>query len=193
MKGFYMDEEKTNSLTEDELKSAKYILENQQKEMRAYDNKASAYIASNSGLFVVAIFTLCVFVMISDNKNCKYIPPYGYKWWILFITTLVYVMLFVISNSFALLVLFPRTKGIKDSSLNEYNDHITNFVSEKTMSDLDKSLNKTIDKFDQVIKEHIKANIKTLRKKHFYSIPIIYLSIAMGIFLIVSIVLIFVL
>ena len=170
------------------FENVKYVLENQQKEMRAYDQKAGAYITSNSGLFVIALFTLCIFGMFHGNE--KDIQPFSAQWVTLMILTTVYALLFVVANTLSLLVLFPRIKN--RYKFNEYDKTITNFISDTVFANLDTSLNNTIKNFETYAKEHIKANVGVLRAKHKYAMPILWLSLGMALILVVSLILLFV-
>lgn len=151
---------------------AKELLENQQQEIRAYDQKAGYYIASNSGLFVVALFTLCIFTMFHNNHDD--IAHFDYRWWILLSLTVLYVLGFLFSSLCCLCVLFARVNK-KDCGIQS----ITNPFS-VDINNLDGELSKTEENIDNVREYHIKANVKILRKKHFWANCIPPASIAMG-------------
>ena len=163
---------------------AKELLENQQKEIRAYDQKAGYYIASNSGLFVIALFTLCIFTMF-HGKN-EDITQFSCHWLWLFILTIVYVLTFLLSSACCLLVLFARIYK-SDSSIKT----VTNPHSFE-MDDFESTLKETEKNMEEIREYHIKSNAKILKQKHRWANFIPWLSIPMGITLLALMVLLFV-
>lgn len=176
------------------------LLSNQQKELRAYDAKATAYISSNAGLFVIALFTLCIFQMVSGEKS--WLDSAQAVWWVLLVLTVLYAILFCASNTLCLMVLFPRhhlsflsrqeRKTCENSQAFILDKSITNFNSEKLDEDFDQAITYTLDSLDFIKREHIKTNVKILRKKDYLCRWITPLSILMSIILCALIVLIFV-
>lgn len=165
------------------------LIKHQKDDLRAYDQKASAYIASNSGLFVIALFTLCIFNMFHVGNND--IPQYGVKWWILLTLTASYVVLFCLSNIHSLFVLFPRV-GKEDFIDTSYMDKsVTNFATTNA-SNMNEHLEAINNEYNEIKENHIKYNVFILRKKHFHSKRILPYSIAMSVVLLISIILLFV-
>lgn len=155
---------------------AKELLENQQKEIRAYDQKAGYYIASNSGLFVIALFTLCIFTMFHNDHTD--IAKYAAQWWILLILSLLYVICFLGSSICCLGVLFARVKKAGACSCRS----ITSPFS-VDVNDLDNELVNTQKNMEEIREYHIKMNVSILRKKHSFANAIPFFSICMGVLL----------
>lgn len=186
-KGVNMSKLKQNTVLD-------YLLENQQKEMRAYDQKAGFYITSNSGLFVIAIFTLCIFHLIhgSSGIDVNKMPVYqGSAWWALFIITILYIVLFLACSFCCFGVLFARVHKQNINSEYYINHSVTNSLS-VNISNFDSDLQSTLDNLEKIQEAHIKTNIVILKKKHIYANMIPILSIIMGILLLVLTILLFI-
>lgn len=187
----------TNS--ESNICEKKYILQNQQNELRAYDQKAGYYIASNAGLFVIALFTLCIFGRVNGEIDKKTYSINQPVWWLLLILTSAYIVLFCISNIKCLLVLFPRhaksfknENGIDKEYLDVLESSITNFSSEKLNINKQDLLNDNILKLDSILEAQIRINYSILKKKDKYCHGIILLSLFMSIILLITVVLLFI-
>lgn len=168
---------------------ANYVLENQQKEIRAYDQKAGYYIASNSGLFVIALFTLCVFTMFHGDYHD--FEKLSIQWWMLLVITSIYLLFFLASSVCCFGVLFARTAK-KDRKTSDIMKHsITNPLA-VDLNNFDNDLKETESNIAAIQEEHIKANISILKKKHFFANAIPYLSIAMGLVFLALTILLFI-
>lgn len=167
-----------------------FILENQQKELRAYDQKAGYYIASNSGLFVIALFTLCIFNLVHPNSNLKSFVAFpSFGWWALLIILILYIVLFLICNFCCFGVLFAR--GSKKTGSNIVNS-LTNPLS-VDLKNFNKEFSNTQNNFEEIMKKHIELNIIILRKKHRFANLIPIFSMLTGILLLALTILTFVL
>lgn len=187
----------TNS--ESNICEKKYILQNQQNEIRAYDQKAGYYIASNAGLFVIALFTLCIFGRVNGEIAKKTYQINHPIWWLLLILTSAYIVLFCVSNIKCLLVLFPRhAKSFENENIidKKYLDalekSITNYSSKTLNINIPDLLNNNIIKLDSILEAHIRINYSILKKKDKYCHGIVLLSLFMSIILLVTVVLLFI-
>ena len=173
---------------------ANYLLENQQKEMRAYDQKAGYYIASNSGLFVIALFTLCIFGMFhgeTDNNKLTDIVQFGPQWCALLVLSIVYVLLFLFCNFCCFGVLFARVEKGSFGKSNVFNHSVTNPLA-VDIKYFKSDLAQTEANIVEVMEEHIKLNISILKKKHKYANFIPFLSMVMGFIFLALTILLFV-
>lgn len=166
-----------------------HLLDNQQKEMRAYDQKAGYYITSNSGLFVIALFTLCIFTMFHQGHNdiCKF----SWQWWSLFVLTIIYVILFIASNACCFCVLFARVKRKNDNEDSLTCHSLTNPLA-IDVSNFENDFEATKQRLTEIQKKHIKSNIIILKRKHFFANLVPPLSILMGVLLLILTILLFV-
>lgn len=168
-----------------EKDEALFILENQQKELRAYDQKAGYFIASNTSVYAIALFTLCIFGLIhpsNPTQSISFCSPY---FWILLFLMIAYTILFTISMLRCIKVLYPRIQTEVEG--------ITNFETGSILSkDVEKELKDYINNFDTIAFSTIASNKQILRKKHKYSKGIFGLTIAMCSILALIIIFIFV-
>ena len=167
---------------------ANYLLENQQKELRAYDQKAGYYIASNSGLFVIALFTLCIFPFVYGGSG--YPKATQGQWIALFIVSLLYLITFLLCNLFCFAVLFARVQK-KDKSVSDLMLHSVTNPQACNLFDFNKELRHTEDNIRDIQEAHIKANISILRKKHKYANLLPILSMIMGVLFLALLILLF--
>ena len=165
------------------------LIKHQKDDLRAYDQKAAAYIASNAGLFVIALFTLCIFNMFHVGNSD--IPKFEWKWWVLLGTTSIYAILFCLSNIHSLLVLFPRVGKEKNIDTSFMANSVTNFAT-TDISNMKKHLNEINIHFNEIKENHIQYNVFILKKKHFHSKRILPYSVVMSVVLLALIVLLFV-
>lgn len=175
-----------------DLDKLKYILQNQQKEMRAYDQKAGYYISSNTAVFVIAIFTLCVFNLFHNGGDYCGVQLVSFKWWVLLLLMIAYILIFAISSVYCLLVLYPRhpkSNGDYAYSIKS----VTSFLNgayDKTR------VNEEIDYFnkntEEVLKDHIRSNKMILATKNKYSSKILSLTILMCIVLLLLVICLFI-
>lgn len=170
---------------------AKYILDNQQKEMRAYDQKAGYYITSNSGLFVIALFTLCIFTMFHGTPESFDIAQPGPEWLTLLILSILYILFFLASSFCCFGVLFARVEKGSFGKSNVMNHSVTNPLA-VDINDFKSDLAQTEANIVEVMEEHIKLNISILKKKHRYANFIPFLSMVMGIIFLAITILLFV-
>lgn len=166
-------------MNEDDLK---FIIENQQKEMRAFDQKAGHYIASNAAVFVIAIFTLCVFNLLHDEKSSFCLASgqgHTPQWILLLALMIVYILLFTASTICCLLVLYPRFN--KKNANYEYAPHSITSSNSGGVEELTVR-NQTqffISNKINVLLDHIRSNKVILKAKNKFSKPILVLSILM--------------
>lgn len=159
-----------------------FVLQNQQKEIRAYDQKAGYYIASNTGVFVIALFTLCIFDLFNHGSGTieKNISRLSWEWWVFFLLTLVYTVSFCVATIVSILILFPRSKF----SQNEYPcllSSITNFENGKgfDQSEIKNETQYFMNNIINIQEEHIRMNKQILHKKHSLSLLILPFTIIM--------------
>lgn len=171
--------------------SAKYILDNQQKEMRAYDQKAGYYITSNSGLFVIALFTLCIFTMFHGTPDSFDIEQPGPEWLTLLILSILYILVFLASSFCCFGVLFARAEKGSFGKSKVFNHSVTNPLA-VDINNFKSDLAQTEANIVEVMEEHIKLNILILKKKHKYANFIPFLSMVMGFIFLALTILLFV-
>lgn len=158
--------------TNDKLR---YSLENIQRQIEKFDNKASILIAIVGIVFAISLGMLDVFSQLSLSEMTQDVAV-KYTLMIVFIS--LYFLSFILEMLFLLLVIYPRKKKqIGYDSLSYYMD-----VAKMTKEDIEEYANKLNE--TNILVEQLSINAKICASKHKNLIIAIWLMIPLCAFMI---------